>query len=82
MRLLLLLSALFAALTGAGASARPLGTAVIAASARVVAPERARAHAHVLMASRPSAAVVEPVLAARSDPRPAPSRLWTTRRRE
>jgi hypothetical protein len=83
MRLLLLLSALLAALTGAGASARPLGVQAVAASAGVVAPERVRAHAHVVLATRPpGVAVAEPVLVARSEPRPAPARLWTARRRE
>ena len=42
-----------------------------------------RAHAHVLLATRPmGVAVAGPVFAARSVPRPARSRLWTTRRRE
>lgn len=83
MRLLLLLSALLAALTGGGATARPLGAASVSASARVTAPERVRAHAHVLLATRPAVvAAVEPVSAARRDPRPAPARLWTERRRE
>lgn len=83
MRLLLLLSALFAALTGAGATARPLGAPAVAASARVVAPERVRAHTHVLLATRPpGVSVAEPMLVTRSDPRPAPARLWMHRRRE
>jgi hypothetical protein len=83
MRLLLLLSALLAALTGAGATARPVGAAAVSASARVGQPERVRAHAHVLLATRPAGvAVAEPVSAARLDPRSAPARLWTQRRRE
>ena len=83
MRLLLLLSALLAALTGAGATARPVGAAVVSAGARVAQPERVRAHAHVLLATRPSGvAVAEPVSVACRDPRPAPARLWTQRRRE
>lgn len=83
MKLLLLLSALLAALTGAGGDARRPSIEAVAASARVLAPERARAHAHVLLATRPSsAAATEPAPIARSAPRPAPARMWTHRRRE
>ncbi|WP_375402361.1 hypothetical protein [uncultured Sphingomonas sp.] len=83
MRLLLLLSALFAALTGAGASARPPGIQAVAASASAVTPTRVRAHAHVLLATRPvGTKVAEPEPAAHSEPRAAPARLWASRRRE
>lgn len=77
------MSALLAALTGAGATVRPLSMPASAASARVVAPERVRAHAAVLLATRPVGMVAaEPVLVARSVPRPASARLWMQRRRE
>lgn len=83
MRLLLLLSALLAALTGAGAGARAVGTAPTAASARVAAPEPVCAHAHVLAATRtPGAAVVEPAPVVRSAPRPTAALIWMGRRRE
>ena len=83
MRLLLLLSALLAALTGAGATARPVEAASVSASARLAQPERVRAHAHVLLATRPAgSATAEPVSVARRHPRPAPVRLWKERRRE
>ena len=83
MRLLLLLSALLAALSGASAEARSPHTRAVAAAARLAAPAPERAHAHVLRAVRPIAAPSETVVPALRPPllRAAP-RLWSLRRRE
>lgn len=82
MKLLLLLSALLAALSGAGASAREPQAQAVAVAARVVAASIQRAHLHVLPAAPryPAPAVlVDAEEAAVSLPAP---RLWAERRRE
>lgn len=82
MKLLLLLSALLAALSGAGASARAPQAQPITVAARVVAAPAARAHIHVPPVARRYAAAI-----ARAEPAEAaillPAlRLWAERRRE
>lgn len=83
MRLLLLLSALLAALSGGGADARAPRAEAVAVAVRVMAPERDRAHAHVLLAARPAAALItEAAVAAPAAIVTAAPRLWLQRRRE
>ena len=82
MRLILLLSALLAALSGAGASARAPQAQAVAVAARVAVAPAARAHLHVLPP------VVRDVAAAATVDVPRPTfllpapRLWAERRRE
>ncbi|WP_141243827.1 hypothetical protein [Sphingomonas lenta] len=83
MKLLLLLSALLAALSGGGADARAPRAEAVAVAVRVAAPERERAHAHVLLAARPAAdRVAEPAASAPAAIVTAAPRLWLQRRRE
>jgi hypothetical protein len=83
MRLLLLLSALLAALSGAGASARAPHAHIVQASAGISAPVAAKAHAHVLSAAPAPALVrIDAVSTDLQKPAVAPPRLWIMRRRE
>lgn len=83
MRLLLLLSALLAALSGGGADARAPRAEAFAVAMRATAPERERAHAHVLLAARPAIVrTAEPPAAAPAPVVTAAPRLWLQRRRE
>ncbi|HEX8388119.1 MAG TPA: hypothetical protein VF636_03795 [Sphingomonas sp.] len=83
MRLLLLLSALLAAFSSAGASARAPHAHIVQASAGISAPVAAKGHAHVLSAAPAPALVrIDAVSAAVLKPTVAPPRLWMMRRRE
>lgn len=82
MKLLLLLSALLAALSGAGAEARAAQPRTVEMVQRVVQPEREAAHAHVLLAAWPEAAPAEAAPFAAPVISLAGSRLWMQRRRE
>lgn len=82
-RLLLLLSALLAALTGASAEARAPRAEAVAVAVELADAAPLRAHAHVLLTARPGG---EAVIAAPPAPpafelRGAP-KLWLQRRRE
>ena len=82
MRLLLLLSALLAVLSGAGASARAPQAQSIAVATRVAAAPVVRAHAPMLLSAPRYAARVTPVEPMRTAVvLPAP-KLWAERRRE
>ena len=82
MRLLLLLSALLAALSG-GAQARGPRAEAVAVAAGLSAPAPAPAHAQILATARPSAAPTPEATSAKIGVArlPAP-RLWMLRRRE
>lgn len=83
MRLLLLLSALLAALSGASADARTPHARAVTAAARLAVPAPERAHVHVLRAVRPTAAPGESATPALRTPLLLPAlRLWSQRRRE
>jgi hypothetical protein len=83
MRLLLLLSALLAALSGASADARAPSPRLVEVAARLATAAPAPAHANVLLASRPVATpTVEAALVLRAVADVPAPRLWTSRRRE
>lgn len=83
MRLLLLLSALLAALTSGAANARVPREQGVELAVRLATPEREPAHAHVLLAVRPPAAPVDETMRPLDELRPtAAPRLWMQRRRE
>lgn len=82
MRLLLLLSALLAALSGAGASARAHQAQAVAVASRVVVAPAARAHAAVLPPAPTTFGRAPLAPVARAAPALPEPRLWMERRRE